>query len=60
MSQKEKGRKWDGKSRVSNDLYRKNFNEIFGVKEKSLSEMLQEGFDEEQNGTTEETDGTTN
>ena len=59
MSQKEKGRKWDGKSRVSNDLYRKNFNEIFGVKEKSLSEMLQEGFDEEQNGTTEETDGTT-
>ena len=60
MSQKEKGRKWDEKSRVSNDLYRKNFNEIFGVKEKSLSEMLQEGFDEEQNGTTEETDGTTN
>jgi len=60
MSQKEKGRKWDGKSRVSNDLYRKNFNEIFGVKEKSLSEMLQEGFEEEQNGTTEETDGTTN
>ena len=60
MSQKEKGRKWDGKSRVSNDLYRKNFNEIFGVKEKSLSEMLQEGFDEEQNGTTEETNGTTN
>ena len=36
-------------------------------KEKTLSEMLQEGFDEEQkqleeeeNGTTEETDGTTN
>jgi len=26
---KEKGRKWDGKSRVSNDLYRKNFDEIF-------------------------------
>jgi len=22
--------KWDGKSRVSNDLYRKNFEEIFG------------------------------
>jgi len=55
MSQKEKGRKWDGKSRVSNDLYRKNFNEIFGVKEKSVSELLQEGFEEEQNGSTEET-----
>ena len=26
---KSKGRKWDGKSRVSNDLYRKNYNKIF-------------------------------
>jgi len=26
---KDRGRKWDGKSRVSNDLYRKNFNDIF-------------------------------
>ena len=26
---KEKGRQWDGKSRVSNDLYRKRFDEIF-------------------------------
>ena len=60
MSQKEKGRKWDGKSRISNDLYRKNFNKIFGVKEKSVSELLQEGFEEEQDGTTEETNGTTN
>ena len=24
-----KGRKYDGKSRVSNDLYRKNYDEIF-------------------------------
>ena len=29
MSKKEKGRKWDGKSRVSNDKYRKNFDKIF-------------------------------
>jgi hypothetical protein len=28
-SDKSKGRKWDGKSRVSNDLYRKNYNKIF-------------------------------
>jgi hypothetical protein len=48
MSEKEKGRKWDGKSRIVNDLYRKRFNEIFGVKEKSVSELLEEGFDEEQ------------
>ena len=27
---KEKGRQWDGKSRVSNDTYRKRFDEIFG------------------------------
>ena len=26
---KSRGRKWDGKSRVSNDLYRKNYNKIF-------------------------------
>ena len=29
MSSDSKGRKWDGKSRVSNDLYRKRYNEIF-------------------------------
>ena len=28
VPRKEKGRKWDGKSRVSNDIYRKRFNEI--------------------------------
>ena len=28
-----KGFKWDGKSRVSNDTYRKNFNKIFKIKE---------------------------
>ena len=30
MSKKEK---WDGRSRVSNKVYRKNFDEIFGKKE---------------------------
>ncbi len=30
MSKKENGRKWDGISRVSNDLYRKRWDEIFG------------------------------
>ena len=28
---KTRGTKWDGKSRDSNDLYRKNFNDIFKV-----------------------------
>ena len=31
---KEKGRQWDGVSRPSDDLYRKNFNKIFGDKSK--------------------------
>ena len=31
-SEKSKGRKWDGKSRVSNDTYRKNYNKIFRKK----------------------------
>ena len=30
MSKKETGRKWDGRSRVSNEVYRKRFDEIFG------------------------------
>ena len=55
---KEKGRQWDGKSRVSNETYRQNWNDIF-KKEKTLHEELMEGFEEEQNGTTEETDRTT-
>jgi len=31
-TEKNKGMKWDGKSRVSNDLYRKRHEEIFGKK----------------------------
>jgi len=29
MTKDKKGRQWDGKSRVSTDLYRRRFNEIF-------------------------------
>ena len=35
---KEKGRKWDGKSRVSNEVYRKRYDEIFGKKKKKDTE----------------------
>jgi len=45
MSKKEK---FDGITRPSNDLYRKNFNEIFGKKDKTLHEELMEGFKKEQ------------
>ena len=35
MATKEKGRQWDGRSRPSTDLYKKNFDKIFGKKEKN-------------------------
>ena len=48
MATKEKGRTFDGITRPSNDLYRENFNKIFGKKEKTLQEELMEGFKKEQ------------
>ena len=33
MIKKEHGRKWDGKSRIPDDTYRKNWNDIFGKKQ---------------------------
>ncbi len=47
MSQREKGRKYDGISRPSDDNYRKNFDRIFGKKEKTLHEMAMEVYEEE-------------
>ena len=40
---KDKKPKWDGKSRVSNDLYRKRYNEIFGKKEQ---DELKESYEQ--------------
>ena len=48
MATKEKGRQWDGRSRPSTDLYKKNFDKIFGKKERTLNEELMEGFKKEQ------------
>ena len=53
IMKKEKGRKWDGKSRVSTDTYRKRYDEIF-KKEKTVSKLLEEGFEEEQKELNEE------
>ena len=47
---------WDGKSRPSNDLYKKNFERIFNKKQKTFHELAMEGYEEEKNGITEETD----
>ena len=45
MATKEKGRQWDGISRPSTDLYKKNFDEIF--KPKTLHKELMKGYEEE-------------
>ena len=42
MTKNKKGFKWDGKSRVVTDVYRKNFDEIFGKKIKKDEEL--EGY----------------
>jgi len=42
-----KKEKWDGRSRPSNDLYKENFDRIFGKKDKTTSELLMEGYEEE-------------
>ena len=34
--------KWDGKSRVSNDLYRKNFDDIFEKEQDELKESYEQ------------------
>ena len=41
-SKKPKGMKWDGKSRVSNDLYRKNYNKIF----RKIEDPFKKEYDE--------------
>ena len=42
-----KKEKWDGRSRPTNDLYKKEFDRIFGEKEKTTSDLLMEGYEEE-------------
>ena len=46
---KDRGKKWDGKSRVSNDLYRKRYDEIFKkmTKTKAIDETVPVNEDEE-------------
>ena len=41
-TEKNKGAKWDGKSRVSNDLYRKNFDDIFKKEQDELKESYEQ------------------
>ena len=59
MADKEYGRKWDGKSRIPDDTYRQNWNNIFGKKEKTESEKLQENLEPIANNKEEELDSET-
>ena len=47
MTQKTKDRQYDGRSRPTNDKYKKEFDRIFSKKEKTTSELLREGYEEE-------------
>ena len=46
MATEKKDRPWDGRSRPSDDKYRKEFDRIF-KKEKTLHEELMEGYEQE-------------
>jgi|TARA_R110000765_G_scaffold93331_1_gene176087 hypothetical protein len=39
---KDKARQWDGKSRPSNNVYSKRWNEIFGKKKTGFSDIKRE------------------
>ena len=41
---KSRGQKWDGKSRVSNDLYRKNYVDIFKKEQDDLKESYEQSL----------------
>ena len=44
-TEKNKGAKWDGKSRVSNELYRKRHDEIFKKVQEKFDKLQQEQRD---------------
>ena len=53
MSKREKGRQWDGKSRVSTDLYRMRFDEIFKQKKMAQANAQSDNMEMERlNGST--------
>ena len=67
MTQRDKGRQWDGRSRISTDTYKNNWNDIFGkeVTVKDLKNVLTEEewtnklLNKKKNGATKKTNRTT-
>ena len=66
MTQRNKGRQWDGRSRISTETYKKNWNDIFGkeVTVKDLKNVLTEEewtnklLNKKKNGTTKKVNRT--
>ena len=53
MSKREKRRQWDGKSRVSTDLYRKRFDKIYKKKKMAQANAQSDNMEMERlNGST--------
>ena len=57
MKKREKGRKWDGRSRISNEQYKKNWNDIFSQKNVVRTEASFVSRDYEETVHKPETDG---
>ena len=57
MKKREKGRKWDGRSRISNEQYKKNWNDIFVKKNVVRTEASFVSRDYEEPVHKPETDG---
>ena len=55
MATEKKDRPWDGRSRPSDDKYRKEFDRIFGKKEE---EELKESYEQSKRNKKERTDAT--
>ena len=61
MRKREKGKKWDGRSRISTDQYKKNWDDIFGNKNVVRTEasfVSRDYSDESANNTITDDDGT--
>jgi hypothetical protein len=60
MKKREKGRKWDGRSRISTDQYKKNWDDIFGnrnVVRTEASFVSRDYSNESSNSTITDNDG---
>jgi len=59
MTQRNKGRQWDGRSRIPTDTYKNNWNDIFGKKNvMTEEEWTNKLLNKKKNGTTKKVNRT--